>query len=120
MEHFSIRKRLLALFLVLLLMCSLATSAFAATYSAGDRVTVYHDFALPFKLKERNAEGFPWMATGYLTNALIPPSGASWVYCIDYWHSASGGTYTTTDLMQTSAWTSLSPVAQNGITLATI
>ena len=95
-------------------------SASAASYSAGDSVRVYHDFALPFKLKERNAEGFPWMATGYLTNALVPPSGASWVYCIDYWHSASGGTYTTTDLMQTSAWTSLSAVAQNGITLQEI
>ena len=116
-------RRVAALLLAVLLLLGMTLSASAATYEAGDNIRVYHDFALAFKLKERNAEGFPWMATGYLVvsgNTLVLPSGASWVYCIDYWHSASGGTYTSTDLMQTPAWTSLSFVARKGITHAMI
>lgn len=103
----TIPKRLLALALSLMLLCSLPLTASAKTYYVGETVPIYVDFAPFFNLEERDAWGFPWMATEYCTSgesgATLVTSG-DWLYCIDYYqHAQQGpGNSTATDLTKTA------------------
>ena len=94
-------------------------------YVTGDNVPIYLDFCTLFTLYERDANGFPWMSTQYVTAAeggsTLVTSG-DWIYCIDYGMQATQGlvTSTATDLIKTPLWTNLSISAQRGITHALI
>lgn len=100
---------------------SLKTSGFVT----GDKVPIYLDFCILFKLYERDAKGFPWMSTQYVSvaeggNTLV--TSGDWIYCIDYYNHAQEGyvSSTATDLLMTPLWTNLSKTAQRGITHALI
>ena len=125
MQRKLVPKRLLALLLLFVMLFSLCATVSAAVCTAGDSVPIYLDFCTIFKLKERDAAGFPWMATKYCYAAengnTITTSG-DWLYCIDYHNLAQQGLVnsTATALKNTPQWTNLSLTAQRGITHALI
>lgn len=125
MEQKPKRIRWPALALALLLLVGTVPFASAATYRAGDGIPVYLDFAPLFQLKERNAEGFPWMATEYcysIENGNSITTNGDWLYCIDYYNHAQQGLVnsTATSLDQTPQWNNISQTAKFGITNALI
>ena len=116
-------KRLLALVLAVALLLSMSLTASAKTYYAGDSVPIYLDFTTLVNLEERDAYGFPWMATEYCTvsgDTLV--TSGDWLYCIDYYNHAQQGLVnsTATSLEYTAQWTALSFTARYGITHALI
>lgn len=120
-----IPKRALGFLLAALLLLSLMMTVSAATYTTGDNVPIYQDFCTIFKLKERDAAGFPWMATKYCCaaeNGNTIQTDGDWLYCIDYYEHAKHGLVNAkaTALDETPQWTTLSIAAQRGITHALI
>ena len=119
------RKRLLALVLAVALLLSVSLTASAKTYYDGDSVPIYLDFTTLVNLEERDAYGFPWMATEYCVTAengsTLTTSG-DWLYCIDYYNHAQQGLVnsTATNLFETAQWDALSTAAKFGITHALI
>lgn len=120
-----IPKRALGFLLAALLLLSLMMTVSAATYTTGDNVPIYQDFCTIFKLKERDAAGFPWMATKYCRaaeNGNTIQTDGDWLYCIDYYEHAKHGLVSAkaTALDETPQWATLSIAAQRGITHALI
>lgn len=118
-------KQLSAVCLLLAVFLCAAAPVSAADYVTGDQVPIYMDFCILFKLKERDAAGFPWMATKYcytIENGASLATDGDWLYCIDYYGHAQQGKVnaTATALDETAEWNSLSMTAQRGITYALI
>lgn len=118
-------KRLSVVCLLLAVFLCAAAPVSAADYVTGDQVPIYMDFCILFKLKERDAAGFPWMATKYcytIENGASLATDGDWLYCIDYYGHAQQGMVnaTATALDETAEWNSLSMTAQRGITYALI
>lgn len=134
-------RRAFALLLTLLLLLGLALGVFAtedlppgsvaAEERASNRkITLYKDGTLLLDLNGGGKTGaFTWMATGYLngttrngvTTLVLPNSSSEWIYCIDYYSTASTGSYNTDSLTDSYYWLyTLSKTARDGITHALI